>query len=185
MSQSTPPLSFLLLNHRRGAHTHRHTQNRAAAVSQPLVCEACWCQYRGALSVSYFTCLSATCPCLVGSSSDELCRSILFSFNSVSLSPYRWFARSLPLCYTHSLLIWSSVGQRGSSESRECWQAGWLMKNTRRVKSCTGSQVLLRCATGPKTKYMGFPASKKHTNCQNVFYHQKSQSWLNPNITEH
>lgn len=88
-----------------------------------------------------------------------------FTFFPVALYFVHPPARSLSLCYAHSLLIWSSVGQRGSSERQECWQAGWLMKN-RGEKSCTGLQVLFKMCYWPLN---GRDSQHvKSTHCQNM-----------------
>lgn len=76
-------------------------------------------------------------------------------------------AHSLSLCNAHSLLIWSSVGQCGSSERQECWQAGWLMKN-RGEKSCTGSQVLFKMCYWPQNVNGRDSQHVKSTHCQNM-----------------
>lgn len=90
--------------------------------------------------------------------------SILLFFLSPFISCTRQLALSLSAMHIH-LLIWSSVGQRGSSERQECWQAGWLMKN-RGEKSCTGLQVLFKMCYWPLN---GRDSQHvKSTHCQNM-----------------
>lgn len=108
MSHSTSRLRFLFPDHRREVPC-MCTVNRAAAVSEPSVCEARWCQYKAALSASGFT---GRCACLVGSSSIELyrsCFSFFFFFLSqytcvfLLLSPFHSCTRQLPRSFARSL----------------------------------------------------------------------------------
>ena len=125
---------------RRRAHTHTRTLNRAAAVPQPSVCEACWCQYRGALSVSQFTGLSASCP-LSGSLEQRQTVQKLYLFLfffpfflSFVPSP----SRSATHIHCSSEVQWDSVVPR---RARNAGRPGWLMESGEE-KSCICSQVL-------------------------------------------
>lgn len=94
-------------------HAHTHWTEQLQCLSHRCVRHVDVSTEELSLSFSSLA-LVPVAPCLVVSNSDKL-----FFF---SLFP-QCCSFTLSLCYTHSLLIWSSVGQRGSSESQECWQA--------------------------------------------------------------
>lgn len=148
--ESLPSASPTVAGRRRAhTHTHAHTEQSSCSASAVGVWGMLMSVQRSSLCLSVHWPQCQLPPVWFPRTATN-CAEALFIFVFFSLFP-QFCSVTLSLCYTHSLLIWSSVGQRGSSESQECWQARLINGKWGGEELHLLASPFLRCATGPET----------------------------------